>query len=191
MGDQLTTVLGKYQDQKGREFDTYVRGFLSSQPGLIVWPFDVGIKPKGNLVADEDLGDIDVLAYDNSKHILYSIECKNTNTAKNVWEMKKEMDDYLGRGDNPKKDQKKALVFKHLRRHKWLIEHIEAVKAFVGSDDSIEVKSMLLTSEVIPTSYLRKESLPLSILNVSELKEKGRPYLDTCMAADISRLLTV
>ena len=190
VGDKLTTVLGKYQDQKGREFDTYVRDFLSSQPGLIVWPFDVGIKPKGNLVANEDLGDIDVLAYDNSKHILYSIECKNTNTAKNVWEMKKEMDDYLGRGDNPKKDQKKALVFKHLRRHKWLIEHIEAVKAFVGSDDSIEVKSMLLTSEVIPTSYLRKESLPLSILNVPELKEKGRPYLDTCMAADISRLLT-
>lgn len=190
VGDKLTTVLGKYQDQKGREFDTYVRDFLSSQPGLTVWPFDVGIKPKGNLVANEDLGDIDVLAYDNSKHILYSIECKNTNTAKNVWEMKKEMDDYLGRGDNPKKDQEKALVFKHLRRHKWLIEHIDAVKSFVGSDDSIEVKSMLLTSEVIPTSYLRKESLPISILNVSELKENGRPYLDTCMAADISRLLT-
>ncbi|MBO4417509.1 MAG: hypothetical protein J5801_05275, partial [Bacteroidales bacterium] len=115
-------------------------------------------------------------------------ECKNTNTAKNVWEMKKEMDDYLGRGDNPKKDQKKALVFKHLRRHKWLIEHIDVVKAFVGSEDSIEVKSMLLTSEVIPTSYLRKESLPLSILNVFELKEKGLPYLDTCMAADTAML---
>lgn len=190
VGEELTTVLGKYQDQKGREFDTYVRGFLSSQPGLTVWPFDVGIKPKGNLVANEDLGDIDVLAYDNTRHILYSIECKNTNTAKNVWEMKKEMDDYLGRGENPEKDKKKALVFKHLRRHKWLIEHIDAVKTFVGSEGSIEVKSMLLTSEVIPTSYLCKELLPLSILNISELKEKGRSYLDTCMAADISRLVT-
>ena len=191
VGEKLNTVLGKYQAQKGRAFNKYVRDFLSSLPGLTVWQFDVGIKPKGNLIANEDLGDIDVLAYDNSRHILYSIECKNTNTAKNVWEMKKEMDDYLGRGDNPEKDQKKALVYKHLRRHKWLNEHIDVVKTFVGSEEPIEVKSMLLTSEVIPTSYLRKESLPLSILNISELKEKGRPYLDTCMAADISRLVTV
>ena len=93
------------------------------------------------------------------------------------------------RGNNPAKEQKKALVFKHLRRHKWLIEHIDVVKKFVGSDAPIEVKSMLLTSEVIPTSYLCRESLPLSILNISELKEKGRPYLDTCMPADISRLV--
>ncbi len=46
------------------------------------------------------------------------------------------------RGNNPAKEQKKALVFKHLRRHKWLIEHIDVVKKFVGSDAPIEVKSM-------------------------------------------------
>lgn len=189
VGEKLTIVLGKYQEQKGHEFDAYVRSVLSSYQDLDVSSFDVSIKPKGNLVALEDFGDIDVLAFDRSKHILYSIECKNTNTAKNVWEMKKEMDDYLGRGNNPAKEQKKALVFKHLRRHKWLIEHIDVVKKFVGSDAPIEVKSMLLTSEVIPTSYLCRESLPFSILNISELKEKGRPYLDTCMPADISRLV--
>ena len=70
----------------------------------------VKIKERGHLVADIDYGDIDVLAYDTTNNILYSIECKNTNTAKNIREMKNEMDEYLGRGEDPEKDMKKALV---------------------------------------------------------------------------------
>ena len=148
--------------------------WLQKNTALKVWKYDVSMKPRGAFATAEDLGDIDVLAYDNIKNVVYSIECKNTNTAKNVREMKKEMDDYLGRTGK----EKKSLVMKHLRRHKWMIDNIEKVKDFIGAKTNPIVKSMMLTSEVIPTSYLRKKDTPLSILNFQELKMKGIEYLD-------------
>jgi hypothetical protein len=92
--------------------------------------------------------------------------------------MKKEMDDYLGRGENPEKDKKKALVMKHLRRHLWLEDHIGEVAAFVGASSELVIKSVMLTSEVIPTSYLRRDDTPLPILNFQEMKVKGWKILD-------------
>lgn len=180
-GKALEKVLSQFQTKKGHTFNEEVRSFLSQLSGLTVWPYDVSIKTNGNLkvaTKNTDYGDIDVLAYYPAKNILYSIECKNTTTAKNVREMKKEMDDYLGRGDCSEKD--KALVLKHLRRHKWILENLEQVKKFIGISKNPVVKSMMLTATVIPTSYLKKSETPLSILNYPELKLKGLNYLDSC-----------
>jgi hypothetical protein len=170
----LEKLLGKFESAKGAAFNKEVRKWLQEHTALKVWKYDVPMKPKGAFAASEDLGDIDALGYDGAKNVVYSIECKNTNTAKNVREMKKEMDDYLGRDGKTKN----ALVMKHLRRHKWMIDNIEIVKDFVGAKTNPTVKSMMLTSEVIPTSYLRKEDTPLSILNFQELRRKGIEYLD-------------
>lgn len=178
VGKKLSKLLGRFESEKGAAFNEEVRTFLKENSTLKVWDYDVSIKPKGNLVADADYGDIDVLAYDEQQNVVYSIECKNTNTAKNVREMKKEMDDYLGRGDNPEKDKKKALVLKHLRRHQWLTEHIGEVATFVGAASEPTVKSVMLTSEVIPTSYLRRDDTPLPILNFQEMKVKGYGVLE-------------
>ena len=178
VGKKLSKLLGKFESEKGAAFNEEVRTFLKENSTLKVWDYDVSIKPNGNLVADADYGDIDVLAYDEKRNIVYSIECKNTNTAKNVREMKKEVDDYLGRGENPEKDKKKALVLKHLRRHQWLTGHIGEVVAFVGASSVPVVKSVMLTSEVIPTSYLRKDDTPLPILNFQEMKMKGWEILE-------------
>ena len=172
-GKKLATLLGKFEDAKGAIFNKEVRMWLEDNTTLKVWEYEVSIKPRGNLIASGDFGDIDVLAYDTTNNVVYSIECKNTNTAKNVREMKKEMDDYLGREGN----KKRALVLKHLKRHKWLLDNIDIVQDFVGCKTNPIVKSMLLTSEVIPTSYLRKEETPLSILNFQELKRNGVTYL--------------
>ncbi len=189
-GKQIESLLGQFEADKGREFNEIVRNYLKKIPELKVWPHDVTMKQRGNFDAEDNYGDIDVLAYDTSRNILYSIECKNTNTAKNVKEMKTEMDEYLGRGINPEKDKKKALVLKHLRRHKWLQDNVDMVKKFVGvlSETEITIKSMMLTASVIPTSYLKKEESPLSILNYSELKLKGLEYLDSCKEPDVSFL---
>ena len=189
VGKKLEKLLGKFESAKGTAFNEAVREWLKQNTTLAVWDYDVPMKPKGSFASPEDYGDIDVLAYDTNTNVVFSIECKNTNTAKNVREMKKEMDDYLGRGENPEKDKKKALVFKHLRRHKWLVENIETVKDFVGADSTPVVKSMMLTSEVIPTSYLRKEDTPLSILNFQELKRCGVDYLNGAKDAKLETLL--
>lgn len=174
VGKKLEKLLGKFESAKGAAFNEEVRKWLQEHTALKVWEYDVPMKPKGAFAASEDLGDIDVLAYDAAKNVVYSIECKNTNTAKNVREMKREMDDYLGRDGKTKK----ALVIKHLRRHKWMMDNIEIVKDFVSAKANPTIKSMMLTSEIIPTSYLRKENTPLSILNFQELRRRGIEYLD-------------
>lgn len=188
VGQEMSDLLGQFEAKKGRVFNEEVRDFLQNISGLRVWTHDVSIKPKGIFSADKDYGDIDVMAFDPSRNILYSIECKNTNTAKNVREMKTEMDSYLGRGDNPKTDKKRALVLKHLRRHQWLINNIEQVKTVLGITEAPTVKSMMLTAAVIPTSYLKREDTPLSILNYPELKVKGMNYLDSSKEPDVSVL---
>ena len=139
--------------------------------------------------ADKDYGDIDVMAYNPATNVLYSIECKNTNTAKNVREMRTEMDSYLGRGENLETDKKRALVLKHLRRHQWLVNNMEQVKSVIGTTEAPIVKSMMLTAAVIPTSYLKREETPLSILNFPELKLKGLAYLDSCKEPEVCVLL--
>ena len=191
VGEKLKTLLGQFEAQKGRVFNEEVRTMLQQIPSLTVWPHDISIKPQGNLNVNTEnvnYGDIDVLAYDSKNNVLYSIECKNTNSAKNVKEMKTEMDEYLGRGENIKKDHKKALVLKHLRRHKWIVNNLEQVKSFIGTTSNPIIKSMLLTSTVIPTSYLKKEESPLSILNFPDLKLKGLGYLNSCKDPDVSIL---
>ena len=181
-------MLGKFEAIKGSVFNDEVRSFLEKIPMMRVWKHDVTIKSGGYFAADKDYGDIDVMAYDISHNILYLIECKNTNPAKNVKEMKTEMDEYLGRGDNPERDKKKALVLKHLRRHRWVTEHIDDVAKRIGVADTPRVKSMMLTATVIPTSYLKREKSPMSILNYPELKIKGMDYLDSCKEPDLSVL---
>ena len=188
VGRKIETLLGKFEAIKGSVFNDEVRSFLEKIPMIRVWKHDVTIKSGGYFAADKDYGDIDVMAYDISHNILYLIECKNTNPAKNVKEMKTEMDEYLGRGDNPKRDKKKALVLKHLRRHRWITEHINEVAERIGIADTPRVKSMMLTATVIPTSYLKREKTPMSILNYPELKIKGMDYLDSCKEPDLSVL---
>lgn len=189
-GRCLDKIKGFFESKKGREFNDVVRQFLQTIPELKVWKHDVTIKENGHISAEMDYGDIDVLAYDSSRNILYSIECKNTNVAKNIKEMKTEMDEYLGRGNDLDKDCRKALVLKHLRRHKWIIDNIDKVKSYIGIDIDKDptIKSMMLTSGVIPTSYLKMEDSPLSILNFPMLKIKGLAYLDTCKEPNISIL---
>lgn len=188
VGKSMGDLLGQFEAKKGRAFNEEVRAFLQKIPELAVWTHDVPIKPKSILDADKDYGDIDVMAYNPATNVLYSIECKNTNTAKNVREMKTEMDSYLGRGENPDTDKKRALVLKHLRRHQWLLNNMEQVKSVVGATETPTIKSMMLTAAVIPTSYLKREDTPLSILNYPELKLKGLTYLDSSKEPDVSVL---
>ena len=73
-------------------------------------------------------------------------------------------------------------MLKHLRRHKWLTDHLGNVASFVGTSSDPVIKSVMLTSEVIPTSYLRKDDTPLPILNFQEMKVKGWGILEAMVS---------
>lgn len=166
---KLKELMGRFNELKGRLFNDEIRAFLKECGDLKVWDYEVKIAPRGHFNAEKNYGDIDVLAYDEHNRILYSIECKDTEKARNIREMKAELDKYFGRIG----EKKKGYIQKHLDRHKWLSEHQGQVKQFIEAKDDIKIVSFLLTSEVIPLAYISKVKSPLPILNYNDLKIKG------------------
>ena len=165
----LKSLRGKFNDLKGRVFNDKVRDYLKGAGSLTVFDYEVKISPNGNLKADKNYGDIDVLAFDRERKIVFSIECKDTEKARNVREMKTELDKYLGRPETGKV----GYLEKHCKRHDWLIEHIEDVKSLIKEADDIEIVSFVLTSEVIPLTYISKNPPALPIIAFSNLQSSG------------------
>ena len=92
----------------------------------------------------------------------------------NIHQMKKEMDAYLGRAGQKKK------VAKHVERDDWLQSNLDQVKTFVGVEKTPKVKSLILTSDLIPTRYLREGEIPMPIISYHELKKYGSDKLRDC-----------
>lgn len=173
-GVAIDKLQGDILSEKGKIFNEEVRSFLKTIPDYLVADYDVSIKKNGNLTADKDYGDIDVFVYDKIHNCVFNIECKNTSVAKNAKEMRKEIDDYLGEN---KKDNKKSLAQKHYRRHCWLRDNIKQVREFFKIENDVCVYSFLVTATSIPTTFLRKEKLPLPIFSFNDVKVKGVDYI--------------
>ncbi len=168
---EIIQLLGEVNNRKGKQFREHVKNWFNLNTTFKVLDHEITIKPKGNLIAERDYGDIDVLVYDNSANVIFSIECKRTVPARNIHEMKTELDNYIGR------DGSTGMVNKHLERDKWLKTNINQVKTFLEVTNSPTVKSLILTDEIIPTYYLKSGNLPLPFINFPELKRNGAASL--------------
>lgn len=171
-GKKINKLLGTFREKKGKDYRNKVKDWLKSNPDLTVIDYEVKIDTKGHLVADKNYGDIDVLVHNTKTNTVYSLECKDTNKAKNIHEMKKEMDNYLGR------EGQKGMIQKHVERHSWLNSNKDKLIAFLKIDNEPKVISFMLTSEVIPMTYIKAEELLLPIISFPELKEKGVKLFD-------------
>jgi len=171
-GKKIEKLLGTFREKKGKLYRNKVKDWLKNIPDLIVIDHEVKIDSKGHLVADKNYGDIDVLVYSTKTNTVYSLECKDTNKAKNIHEMKKEMDNYLGR------EGQKGMIQKHVERHNWLNTNKDKLCAFLKIDKEPKVVSFMLTSEVIPITYIKAEDLPLPAISFPELKDSGTKLLD-------------
>jgi len=86
--------------------------------------------------------------------------------------MKKEMDSYLGR------EGQKGMIQKHVERDNWLRANKDKISAFLKIDNEPRIASFMLTSEVIPMTYINAEELPLPIISFSQLKASGTKLLE-------------
>ena len=170
-GVEINRLIGSLLREKGNVYRNVVKDWLSSHADFIVIDYEVNIAPGGPLNADKPYGDVDILAFHKPSSTVFSIECKNTNKAKNIHEMKTEMDSYLGR------EGKKGMITKHVNRHNWLINNVEKLQNLFKIKSPITVKSLMLSSEVIPTPYIKSEALPLPIIAFHDLKREGTKLL--------------
>ncbi|PSL24074.1 YecA family protein [Chitinophaga ginsengisoli] len=166
----LEIWLGTIQHAKGKPFRDQVVAWFKERPGLRVIEHE--ITPK-HLGAQKSFGDIDVLVIDDVQKIVYPIECKNITGAKNILEMKKELDDYLGRKPN----DKDALVNKHVRRNEWLVANPMAFKHFVENPAQYKIRSLVLTADEMALTYLKGRTIPMEIKSFALLRKYGIGYL--------------
>lgn len=166
-GKNIDKLLGGFREKKGKRFRNEVKDWLKTNKSLTVIDYEVDISPKGHLEADKKYGDIDILVYDSIRRIVFSLECKNTNKAKNIHELKKELDNYIGR------DGQKGMIQKHVERHTWAINNMDKICNFLNLSNDIKIVSYLITSEVIPTQFIGKHKIQIPIISFSELKTEG------------------
>jgi len=170
----LRSWLAQILSEKGKPFRNEVRDWLKKFTEFEIIDYEVSINKKGHLTAEENLGDIDVLAFDHKNKIAYSIECKSSTGGRNVHEMKTEIDLYLGK--NP--EDKKAKIKFHARRDKWLHENQSSLEKFVKKPGDYQVKSFILSAEQLPIKYLKKGVLPLPVKSFIDLRMNGIKILD-------------
>src|ERR1700692_929109 len=94
----------------------------------------------------------------NFHSLAYSIECKNIEGGRNVYEMWSEICAYLGNDEN-----EKAKIKMHFNRHLWLEENKSKLSRINASVGEYEISSMVVTPDEIPIAYLKKHELPLPI----------------------------
>lgn len=169
-GREIESLSGSIEEINGKYFRDTVKDWLISNSNFQVWNYEIKISSRGHLFSEIDLGDIDILLWDKNKTV-FCLECKKTVQPRIIHEMKTEMDNYLG------KDGKTGKINKHLNRDTWLKSNIEILKKFINTENEVEIKSIIVTSEVLPLPYLRNKKLPLPFINFPELRRKGITHL--------------
>ena len=162
----VKAIVGHYSEEKGTEFNEQVRNYLREHTMLMVVDYDLKIDPRHFKSADRNYGDIDVLAFDRESGVLYNIECKDTVMAKNIYQMYLEIRKYLGLNEDEKKD---ALIWKHYHRHEWLCEHKQEMANYLRVAEVRDVKSIVVTSTVLPVTYLKGNESPLPIVSYRDM----------------------
>ena len=114
------------------------------------------------------LGDIDVLLLDKDGKHLFSIECKDVESAKTPRQIAQEIEKFFN---------KKDWIKKHQIRDEWIKNNLDALGEKIGHDlNGYNVFSIFIVSQELPTIYLKKT--PIDIIPFSQIKHDGLNYLD-------------
>jgi hypothetical protein len=170
-GVEIKKLIGVLTKERGTSFRNLVKDWLANHDDFDVIDYEVDMSPGGTLNTGKPYGDVDVLALHKPSATVFSIECKNTTQAKNIHEMKTEMDRYLGREGG------KGMIDKHVERHNWLTANTDQLQKILKVNDTLNVKSLMTSSQVIPTPYIKSEALPMPILAFPDLKREGTKLL--------------
>jgi len=162
----LHSILSKRAKSRAATVILGVKEWIKTEDNIIV-DTDVWIKPKGKLKHTEDIGDCDVLLIDQTRQVIFSIECKRTHPAGNTQEMVNEVKTYFGG------KSEKGYFSKHIRRDKWLKNNLEKVgKVYQVNTSGYMVISLFLTYEPLSIQFMTMRKTPLPLLSLPELRRK-------------------
>jgi hypothetical protein len=165
-GGSLSKLIGDQLNKKGAAFTQTVYDYVNGLPGDRIVDQEVPINQNKFLKADKDLGDIDVLVIDHGLKVVFLLECKKTEVARNVKQMVEEVNNLFG------SDSEKGWIEKHEDRYFWIKGNLELLgKKYEVNLSDYSVVPVILTSEELPTKYLKLKELPLKMVSFYNLKE--------------------
>ncbi len=142
---KLKSLNGTLLDQKGNRYNNFVGEWFRRNSTFLVFP-EVGLPGT--------LGDVDVLAIDQTRMRLYLIEAKNTSAAKSAKEMAEERDRFLV-GDEKEKG--------------WMEKHVLRFLALSADPSILEVRlQMKLDGYKFVPFFITSQSLIIPHLLNSE-----------------------
>jgi hypothetical protein len=166
--EPMKLLISKIQSTASNKFVKEVEGWLKSNTNYVV-ASNIFIKDE---YSNEDLGDIDIIAIDKTKKVIYSIECKKVNFGRTPREISNEIDRFIGEND-----MADSWINKHITRDKWIKNNLDIIiESLKIPKTTYNVKSLLLISQEIPTSYYLTTKLP--IIAHSKLLREGIKVLN-------------
>jgi hypothetical protein len=167
-GGSLSKLIGDQLNKKGAAFTQTVYDYVDGLPEDRIVDQELPINQNKFLKADQDLGDIDVLVIDHGLKVVFLLECKKTEVARNVKQMVEEVNNLFG------SDSEKGWIEKHEGRYVWIKDNLELLgKKYEVDLSGYSVVPAILTSEELPTKYLKLKELPFEMVSFYKLKEFG------------------
>lgn len=112
----------------------------------------------------KDIGDIDIMIIDQNEKTLYSLECKNLAPSRNFKEMVEEVNRMF----------EERMLDKHAVRHEWIKSNLKQFEEKYKVDlTGFSVKSFFVTAEEMLTPHLKNKVLPVPIISLYDIEEKG------------------
>lgn len=138
--------IGAVNNKNGTEFNEAVRALAES----------TGLRARCSIRMKEfdrdDLGDIDVLAWNESRDMVIIIECKHLRFARTVGEIAEQLRRFQGQpGDE---------LSAHIGRIKWLMQHPGKVKKKLNLHDHFRLRQLLVTERLVPMAFVERLPIP-------------------------------
>lgn len=166
----MKSFIKKIQKNQGDNFTAYVEKWFKENTQLKILLPNRVLKNKNEATGvKENLGDIDICAIDEPNGIILSIECKKINFGRNAREIANELVRFYEDSDD-----KKSWISKHKKRHEWIKSNTEKfVKQFSLKNQEYKIRSIILTSEAIPTMFFHDIDPEIPIISFNKVYRDG------------------
>lgn len=139
-------LIGGISGTKGTEFEDEVSNRLQS----LQWNTKVRVK-LSSMGGPQELGDVDVFAWNKNNPNILAIECKRLKAARTVGEVGEQLKEFQG--------EAKDSLGRHLKRMEWLNSNLDKAIDYLGIPGKGLFRPLLVTNTIVPMQF--KTSLPI------------------------------
>ena len=144
---------GKRAGKEGEDFEDEVADKLRSV-GLEATPRQAITKLLDD-ATETDLGDVDVLAIDRQKQIIWILEAKNLRLCRNERETASRLSEYRGELQETKRGPKPDKLLKHLTRVQHIKLNSQRIKERLKMSKDAEIKGAVVVGTPQPMSFFK------------------------------------